>query len=522
MYESNTKDSTTTSTNTSPTTSANTSAYYSTETSYLGREKRKFEDETGELDKSEVKRRMDEEVSVVTSAYEPMAPEWEKNDESWAYLQSMSPYYPSAYLLNKHMDDEGRAGYLLGRSPECDLVLDKKEISKRHCLIYKETGATAKLKGLRIFLKDLSFNGTYVNNKRIGINERVLLKMGDLIHFYSMRNEANTSISNPSFKILLPYVYETNSCEAEYQLYGRLGKGNFAVVYRGVHKKSGRVVAVKVIDKTRFLHRPAAIKAISQEVSILMGLEKHPSVVKVEKFFNEEKRMFLILEYVQGGELFNLILERKSISEIDTRFIFWQLFSATKYLHDRNIVHRDLKPENVLIANKDLLHVKITDFGLAVNIKRDKSLNTQCGTFNYVAPEILTPSDSRAYDSQCDLWSLGVILYVCLSGYPPFSESEGCSLKKQIIEGIYDFDTQIWTHISEQAKDLIRKLLNTDPDERLTTVEALEHPWMSMDADKLETMMNTLGPENLQKINYFSMVDGLSLTQANYSYSQPS
>ncbi|KAI8972293.1 kinase-like domain-containing protein [Pilobolus umbonatus] len=436
-----------------------TTVYHSSDDGLFGRQssKRKNEADTdhgvskearleGNTDSHPVK--SDDERKGLTfkdiyKDYDPPAPDWDQHKDAWAYLQSLTPLHESIYLVKKEVGGIGRAGYLLGRSPECDVVFTNGEISKRHCLIYMETGATAKIKGLRIYLEDL----------RAGSHCKDPLDI--------------------AFRILFPFGFEANSCEVEYQLYEKIGTGNSGLVFRGVHRKSNREVAIKIMDKSKFASKPKSIEAITQEVGISMALESHPLLVRIEKFFNEEKRMFLVLEYVKGGELFNMIVKRKRLCEDDTRFIFWQLFTAIRYLHDRNIAHRDLKPENILMANEKLLHIKIADFGLAINIKRNKTLDSQCGTPNYVAPEVLSPSSIRSYNSQCDMWSLGVMLYICLCGYPPFGECEGISMKRQILGAIYSFNSPDWDDISDEAKDLISKLLTVDPAKRLPAAAAL-------------------------------------------------
>ncbi|KAG0174931.1 hypothetical protein DFQ30_001831 [Apophysomyces sp. BC1015] len=272
-----------------------------------------------------------------------------------------------------------------------------------------------------------------------------------------------------------------------------LGKGNFAAVYEADRKSTGKKVAVKVISKSRFGRKPKLLPSIIEEIGILMSLDAHPGIIQVEKVYNEPKYIYVVLEYAKGGELFDRIVDRKHLSEAETRFVFWQLFSAIQFLHSRGIIHRDLKPENVLLADEGLLHVKVTDFGLAKFQRGENSLGSQCGTPNYVAPEILDPAGTRAYGKACDLWSLGVILYICLCGFPPFNEELAPPpMKQQIREGIYDFPSPYWDNISAQAKDLVRGLLTVNPKERLSVEEALEHEWMKMDKESMDIMRATL------------------------------
>ncbi|KAI9279857.1 kinase-like domain-containing protein [Sporodiniella umbellata] len=394
-------------------------------------------------------------------------PDWKNNPNAWAFLQSQSSKHNSKYL-SKKSDRSGRTGYMLGRDPSCDISISEKKISKRHCLIFMETGDNGASKGIRIFLQDISLNGTFVNNELVGTDQRRLLRSGDLIQ---LKVPGEEDALNSTFRIVFPSYFVANTCQDDYTFREVLGKGNFASVYRARERKTNDLVAIKVIQKARLDNRPKLLKSVTDEISIMMAMEKHPGIVSIDRIYSDQSRFFFVLEYVPDGDLFSFVTQKEKLTENETRFIFWQLFNATKWLHQNKIAHRDLKPENILVASKDLLHVKISDFGLAKIITKDKGLDSQCGTAHYVAPEILT--ETRSYNMQCDLWSLGVVMYICLCGYPPFNDETDTPMKLQITKGLYGFQSPFWNDISAKAIELIKGLLNINPKQRLTCDEAL-------------------------------------------------
>eukprot|EP00042_Codosiga_hollandica_P052729 m.675365 g.675365 ORF g.675365 m.675365 type:complete len:354 (+) comp58552_c2_seq23:515-1576(+) len=224
-----------------------------------------------------------------------------------------------------------------------------------------------------------------------------------------------------------------------------------------------------------------------QEVDILKTL-KHPNVIGIEEMYDTEDSLNIVLELAAGGELFDRIVEAQKFSEDETKFIFHQLFNAVKYLHDHAIIHRDLKPENVLLAAKtDNPIIKVTDFGLAKLVGPHSFVKTLCGTPDYLAPEVVLlgmksgQSQNMGYGKEVDLWSLGVILYICLCGYPPFADDmpgQSLTLSQQITQGVYTFPKDDWDAVSDGAKDLVKRLLTVDPAKRITLSECLSHPWM--------------------------------------------
>jgi calcium/calmodulin-dependent protein kinase I len=201
--------------------------------------------------------------------------------------------------------------------------------------------------------------------------------------------------------------------------------------------------------------------------------------------FEDEKQIFVVLDLLSGGELFQRVIDRRVFTEKDAANIIRPIIDAIRYCHDLDVAHRDLKLENIIYESKDdNAMIKITDFSLAKIIPDDVFAITACGTPGYVAPEIL---EGQGYGKEVDYWSLGVILYTLLSGIPPFNEEKNDELFQRIKTADYYFPSPEWDHVSGLAKDLISKLLVTDPDQRLTADGILEHEWMNDDGCPMDS-----------------------------------
>jgi len=199
---------------------------------------------------------------------------------------------------------------------------------------------------------------------------------------------------------------------------------------------------------------------------------RHPGIVQLIEVFDHTEHFYLILELVKGGELFDKIVEKGFYSEKDAADVVKQILQAVEYMHANGVTHRDLKPENLLCSGSKDDVIKIADFGLS---KEGDSLKTSCGSPGYVAPEILMGEE---YDNSVDIWSIGVITYVLLCGFPPFFSDNPATLCKQIINASYDFPKPEWTDISDAAKDFIKKILVQNSSHRPTATECLEHKWI--------------------------------------------
>jgi len=260
-----------------------------------------------------------------------------------------------------------------------------------------------------------------------------------------------------------------------YDIKEKLGTGSFAIVKRATRKTDGKQFAIKVIKKSKL--NPEELAVVHDEVEIMHKLN-HPNCVQLFEMFETPKRIYMVLELLTGGELFDRIVSKGSYSEKEASELVRDIVSAINYLHSIGIVHRDLKPENLIYLNqKPDSPIKITDFGLAKyrSGKLDE-MKTACGTPGYVAPEVLK---GEAYGKAVDLWSMGVILYILLCGFPPFYHENTVALYKQIKKGEYDFPDPYWTDISDAAKHLVRCLLCVDPKKRYTAQQVLQHPWIA-------------------------------------------
>lgn len=282
-----------------------------------------------------------------------------------------------------------------------------------------------------------------------------------------------------------------------YRLKGVLGTGAFSTVREGYHRSNSNIsYAVKCINRKKLSEEDEA--ALLDEVGILKEL-RHDHIIRLYDFFVEPSTYYLVMERMRGGELFDRIVAKAYYNEKEARDTCKLLLQAVGHCHDNHIAHRDLKPENLLLLSEnDDSAVKIADFGFAKKVYERNSLTTQCGTPGYVAPEIL---EGTPYDERADMWSVGVILYILLGGYPPFIESTQRDLFRKIRRGDYEFHEEYWGTVSSEAKELISQLLTVDVNARLTADEALENQWITGDDAKL--MQRDLGA-NLEKMRNFN------------------
>eukprot|EP00347_Sterkiella_histriomuscorum_P014379 403361092 len=259
----------------------------------------------------------------------------------------------------------------------------------------------------------------------------------------------------------------------EYVLEEKIGKGHFAFVYRAhsiVDPK--RKYAVKIINKEQISDK--SLKRLQQEINNLKIID-HPNIVKYFETFIDPNYIYLLMELCEGGEVFSKIVN-KPMDEKTAAKIMIQVFKAVKYLHNIGIMHRDLKPENIMFVNKDSDDIKIIDFGLSKQIQRQ---NERLGTPYYVAPEVL----SQIYDERCDIWSMGVLLFILLCGYPPFNGRTSKEVINSVKRAQVSFNTEEWLFVTDEAKDLIVNLLQK-PKKRLNIDQCLNHKWIIMHVNK--------------------------------------
>uniref|UniRef100_A0A671VSQ6 Serine/threonine-protein kinase n=1 Tax=Sparus aurata TaxID=8175 RepID=A0A671VSQ6_SPAAU len=268
-----------------------------------------------------------------------------------------------------------------------------------------------------------------------------------------------------------------------------LGSGQFGIVYGGKHRKSGRDVAIKIIDKLRFPTKQES--QLRNEVAILQSLH-HPGVVNLDCMFETPERVFVVMEKLHG-DMLEMILssEKGRLPERITKFLVTQILVALRHLHFKNIVHCDLKPENVLLASADAFpQVKLCDFGFARIIGEKSFRRSVVGTPAYLAPEVLR---NKGYNRSLDMWSVGVIIYVSLSGTFPFNEDE--DINDQIQNAAFMYPPHPWKKVSQEAIDLINNLLQVKMRKRYSVDKTLSHPWLQdyqmwLDLRNLESRMN--------------------------------
>ncbi|XP_022980271.1 calcium-dependent protein kinase 1-like [Cucurbita maxima] len=262
--------------------------------------------------------------------------------------------------------------------------------------------------------------------------------------------------------------------------FGReLGRGQFGVTYLVTHKETKQEFACKSIA-TRKLISQDDVEDIRREVQIMHHLTGHPHIVELKEVYEDRHYVNLIMELCAGGELFDRIIAKGHYSESTAASLCRQIVTVVHNCHSMGVMHRDLKPENFLFLSTDENSpLKATDFGLSVFFKPGDVFKDLVGSAYYVAPEVLR----RSYGHEADSWSAGVILYILLSGVPPFWAENDQGIFDAILRGHIDFSSDPWPSISSGAKDLIRKLLQSDPKERLSPFEALNHPWMKEDGE---------------------------------------
>ncbi|KAM4617007.1 serine/threonine-protein kinase Chk2 isoform 2-T2 [Polymixia lowei] len=366
--------------------------------------------------------------------------------------------------------------YLFGRDIKCHYVIDdpilqaSKQIriySKKHFRIYREDTI--------VYVQDLSNNGTFVDGTPVGKGKTFPLTNNAVLSLAKARNRVFVftdlmSDNQTSFPKELQEKYVVTRC---------IGTGVCGQVKLAFQRSTCKKVAIKIIHKHNFPSVGTACKNAEREIEILRRID-HPCLIRTEDFFQTEDSYYIVLELMEGGELFNRVRSRQRLEESVAKLYFYQMLRAVEYLHSNGIIHRDLKPENVLLASQDdICLIKVTDFNQSKILEEASLMRTLCGTPSYLAPEVFTHAVTTGYDRSVDAWSLGVLLFVCLCGYAPFHENSGrVSVREQIIQGEFTMVPSKWKNVSDQAKDMVKKLLIVDPSKRLTIEEALQHPWL--------------------------------------------
>ena len=301
---------------------------------------------------------------------------------------------------------------------------------------------------------------------------------------------------------------------SDYKKEGKLGSGNFGEVLKVTHKTSANQRAVKVLDKAKVKKYDDPSKLLA-EIEILKKID-HPNIMKIYEFYQDSKNYYIIMELINGKELFDYIVEEENkFSENEIASIMKQILGAVCYAHNNKIVHRDLKPENILVVKansgaSDFL-IKVIDWGTAKLVQPNEKMKEKLGSPYYIAPEVLTTK----YDEKCDIWSCGVILYILICGEAPFDGNNNSEIFERIKKGKFDFKKDAFKNVSNEVKDMIKLMLNLKPSERPKASELLEHSWFKILEDKSYVPTANL-LENLNSLKHFRA--DLKMQQAVLSF----
>lgn len=289
---------------------------------------------------------------------------------------------------------------------------------------------------------------------------------------------------------MLQHAAHVVPIEEDYIIGKELGRGRFSVVCDCLHKKNGMHCAVKIIDKATI--EPEEKGLLRTEIAVLK-LVNHPNIIRMEGLYEDKTHIYIVMEKLDGGELFERIVGRPRFTEVEAVKLIHPLLESVAYLHDLGIVHRDLKPENILCGD-ELQDLKIADFGLSKMILPKEKMDSACGTLSYVAPEVLT---MQGYGKEADLWSVGVIMFLLLCGKLPFDGEDHNEIIRSTIQADMKVNPTVWCKLTPEAQDMISSLLNKNPKERITARESLKHPWFgNYNTAKREQHKATLSSNN--------------------------
>ncbi|KAK3162240.1 hypothetical protein QOZ80_1BG0087250 [Eleusine coracana subsp. coracana] len=265
-----------------------------------------------------------------------------------------------------------------------------------------------------------------------------------------------------------------------------LGRGQFGVTSLCTHKATGERFACKTIAK-RKLSTKEDVEDVRREVQIMYHLAGQPNIVELKGAYEDKQSVHLVMELCAGGELFDRIIAKGKYTEREAAALLRTIVEIVHTCHSLGVIHRDLKPENFLLLSKDEhAPLKATDFGLSVFFKQGEVFKDIVGSAYYIAPEVL----KRSYGPEADIWSVGVILYILLCGVPPFWAESEHGIFNAILRGQVDFSSDPWPRISSGAKDLVRKMLTSDPKKRISAYDVLNHPWIKEDGEAPDTLLD--------------------------------
>ncbi|OIT21345.1 PREDICTED: calcium-dependent protein kinase 24 isoform X2 [Nicotiana attenuata] len=285
-----------------------------------------------------------------------------------------------------------------------------------------------------------------------------------------------------------------------YEFGKELGRGEFGITYQCVDKESGENVACKTIAKSK-LRTEIDVEDVRREVVIMRHLPKHPNIVSYKEVYEDKEAVYLVMELCEGGELFDRIVARGHYTERAAARVTKTILEVVQVCHKHGVIHRDLKPENFLYANtSENAQLKAIDFGLSIFFEPGQRFGEIVGSPYYMAPEVLR----RNYGPEVDVWSAGVILYILLCGVPPFWAETEEGIAHAIVKGTIDFNRDPWPRVSDEAKDLVKGMLDPNPYNRLTVEEVLEHHWIQ-NAEKVSNVC--LGEGVRARIKQFTLMN---------------
>ncbi|CAN6470403.1 unnamed protein product [Victoria cruziana] len=328
--------------------------------------------------------------------------------------------------------------------------------------------------------------------------EEVNIKPGHPHDHHGGGKKVGGSASSKKFTVLSGNVKE--GIEDKYVVDRELGRGEFGITYLCIDKDTRELLACKTISK-RKLRTAVDIEDVRREVAIMNHLPKDCNIVGLKEAREDDGAVHLVMELCEGGELFDRIVARGHYTERAAAAVAKTIVEVVQLCHKHGVIHRDLKPENFLFANKkENSPLKAIDFGLSIFFKPGERFSEIVGSPYYMAPEVL----KRNYGPEIDIWSAGVILYILLCGVPPFWAESEQGVAQAILRGLIDFKREPWPSISDNAKNLVRQMLEPDPQRRLTAKQVLEHPWLQ-NAKKAPNV--PLGDGVKTRLKQFSMMN---------------
>ena len=394
------------------------------------------------------------------------AKKYEKDNNKESQGSSLNESYESND--NEEKENIGMEGYIYKKQDEKIKQIYFKLIYKD--LYYYKTKEEKKHKGMH------NLSGVYLKEDEPMIFEGK--KFYSFIIIFPSKERKYYVIDEKEYKNWLISIRKAvgySNLSDIYEIKEVLGKGKFGLVRLGIHKENKRKVAIKIINKK--LVSSFDLEQVKTEIEILK-IAQHPNIIRLYEIFDNEKYIYIIMEYCGGGDLFSYIEKRGfKLKESRAAEIIHKLSTAIYYLHQYGIIHRDLKPENILMTNEnDDSDIRLLDFGLGKILGPNEFCNEPFGTFSYAAPEVIL---EKPYNFKADLWTIGIITYLLLAGFLPFDdENSEKEIARQTVYEPTPFPSNVWDNISKEGKMFVENLLEKDPKKRMGIKDILEHPWL--------------------------------------------